>query len=308
MAQGTGCGGAFGRRGVYRVADHTIRGTPPKGTCSHMAKPLVVVESPAKAKTISKFLGDALRRARLGGPRRRPARRRAWPSTSTTGSSPPTSSPSAGKQVVKDLRGGAEGRQRALSRDRRRPRGRGDQLAPARAPQAEGAREADGVPRDHRGRHRPRGRQPARHRLRPRRRRRDPADPRPALRLRGVAGAVAPGQPRPVGRPGAEPVDPPDRRARARAHRVRRRRLLGHRRSSPAPPPSFEATLVAVDGTRVATRQGLRRRRPGRPATWSRSTRRAPAALADGARRRPTFTRPQRRGEAVPLVAASRRS
>ena len=151
-----------------------------------------------------------LRRPRLGRPRRRPpvegaGRRRRQRLQADLRAD---RARQAGRQGPA---GGAEGRQRAVPRDRRGPRGRGDQLAPPRAPQAEGAGEADGVPRDHRGRHRPRRQQPARHRLRARRRRRDPPHPRPAVRLRGVARAVAAGQPGPVRGPGAEPVDPPDR-------------------------------------------------------------------------------------------------
>ncbi len=103
-------------------------------------------------------------------------------------------------------------------------------MAPPRAPQAPGAGEADGVPRDHPVRHRGSSRQPEGHRLRARRRRRDEAGPRPALRVRGIAGAVAAHQPRAVGGPGPEPDDPPHRPARARAHGVRVGRLLGHRR------------------------------------------------------------------------------
>ena len=112
-------------------------------------------------------------------------------------------------------------------------------------------------------------RQPARHRLRPRRRRRDPPHPRPAVRLRGVAGPVAAGQPRPVGRARPEPLDPPDRRTRARTHRVRVGRLLGHR------PPHRHRPGVRCQARRRRRhegrhRQGLRRprsreRQGGRP-------------------------------------------
>ena len=45
-------------------------------------------------------------------------------------------------------------------------------------------------------------------------------------------------------------------------------------------------TLVAVDGTQGRHRQGLRRRRPARRQRRRRSTRRGPAALADGLDRR----------------------
>ena len=194
-----------------------------------MPKPLVVVESPAKAKTLSKFLGnDYDVRASVGHVADLPSK--GLNIDVDNGFKPTYELTERGKTVIKELQGRAEGRLGALSRDRRRPRGRGHLVAPPRVPEAEGAREADGVPRDHQVGDRPRRQQPAQPRLRPRRRRRDPPHPRPALRLRGVAGALAPCQPRPVGRSRAEPVGPPDRRARARTDRLRVRRLLGHRR------------------------------------------------------------------------------
>ena len=167
-----------------------------------------------------------------------------------------------GKEVVKELQGGPEGRQRALPRHRRRPRGRGHLVAPPRAAEAQGAGQADGVPRDHQVRHRPRRGQPPWHRLRPGRRGRDPPHPRPPLRLRGLAGAVAPGQPRPVGRPGAEPVDPPRRRARARAHARSSPPATGTSSSSPATAPSFIGHARRPRRHQGRHRQGLRRRRP----------------------------------------------
>ena len=87
----------------------------------------------------------------------------------------------------------------------------------------------------------------ARHR--PRRRPRDPPHPRPPLRLRGLAGALAQGRARPLGRPRAVRRDPARRRPRARAPRLRRRVVLGpdrparrrsrrQRRSTPSSPAS----------------------------------------------------------------------
>ncbi len=64
-------------------------------------------------------------------------------------------------------------------------------------------------------------RQHPRHRHRPRRRAGDPPHPRPPLRLRGLAGALAQGRPRPLRRPRAVRGDPTRRRPRARAPRLR---------------------------------------------------------------------------------------
>ena len=101
--------------------------------------------------------------------------------------------------------------------------------------------------------------EPARHRPGPGRRAGDPPHPRPALRLRGLPGAVEEGHAEAVGGPGAVGRHPDRRRARARADGVpsppaywdiaadprRRRRRRRRARSRRA--------LVAVDGDRVAT-------------------------------------------------------
>ena len=94
----------------------------------------------------------------------------------------------------------------------------------------------------------------ARHRAR--RRAGDPPHPRPPLRLRGLAGALAQGRSRPLGRSRAVGGDPPRRRPRARAARLRLGRVLGpdRRRFAPeASGSSFEAKLVRLGGERVAS-------------------------------------------------------
>ncbi len=70
---------------------------------------------------------------------------------------------------------------------------------------------------------------PARHRHGPRRGPGGAADPRPALRLRGLPGAVEEGHVRPVRRPGAVGGDPAGGRPGARADGVPHRVVLGPR-------------------------------------------------------------------------------
>jgi DNA topoisomerase I len=85
-----------------------------------MSKPLVIVESPAKAKTITKFLGDAFDvRASVGHVADLPSKGLAV--DVDNGFKATYELTERGKQVVKDLRAALEGRQRALSRHRRGP-------------------------------------------------------------------------------------------------------------------------------------------------------------------------------------------
>ena len=264
-----------------------------------MARPLVIVESPAKAKTISRFLGGEFDvRASVGHVADLPSKGLAV--DVDNGFKPTYELTPRGKDVVKELRAALKDAVGAVPGHGRGSRGRGHLVAPPRSPEAEGAREADGVPRDHPLGHRARRGQPPGHRLRAGRRGRDPAHPRPALRLRGVAGAVAAGEPWPVGGAGAEPLDPPHRPARAGAHGLRGRRLLGHRR------PDGHGTGVHRHPRRGRRhqgghRQGLRFRRPalrqrrgarrgGRPRAGRRADRAGPR-------------RPLGRGAAVPVVA-----
>ena len=87
----------------------------------------------------------------------------------------------------------------------------------------------DGLPRDHQAGDPRRGREPARDQRRPRRGPGGAPHPRPPLRLRGLPGAVEEGHVRPVRRPRPVRRDPPGRRPRARADAVPRRVLLGPR-------------------------------------------------------------------------------
>ncbi len=83
----------------------------------------------------------------------------------------------------------------------------------------------------------------------------DAADPRPALRLRGLARALEEGDAPAVGRPRPVGRDPAGRRARARADGVRLGRVLGHRgqlRPRPASPPGSSRS-TASGSRRVAT-------------------------------------------------------
>ena len=175
-----------------------------------MAKPLVVVESPAKAKTISKFLGDAFDvRASVGHVADLPSKGLAV--DVDNGFKPTYELTERGKQVIKDLKAALkDASELYLATDEDRE-GEAiswhllEHLKPKVPVKRMVFHEITAAAIDHAVNN------PREHRLRPRRRRRDAPHPRPAVRLRGVAGAVAPGQPGPVGRPRAEPVDPPDR-------------------------------------------------------------------------------------------------
>jgi len=150
-------------------------------------KPLVIVESPAKAKTISKFLGSRVRRARLGRPTSPTCRGKGTgPSIVDNGFKPTYELTERGKTVIKDLRilmKDASELYLATDEDRR---GRSHQAWHLpRVPQAEDPREADGGSTEitkaaHRARRSPTPRGP---RLRPGRCRRDSSHPRPSVRV-----------------------------------------------------------------------------------------------------------------------------
>ena len=148
-----------GRRERAKVAGNSSE------SGSFMAKPLVIVESPAKAKTLARFLGDAVpHRGQLrtcagpagegvrgAGRRSASCRGAAWAWMWTAISSRITSFRPTRRNRCQALKARAEGRLGAVPGDRPRPRRRVHQLAPARDPQAEGAGPPHRVPRDHRG-------------------------------------------------------------------------------------------------------------------------------------------------------------
>ena len=125
--------------------------------------------------------------------------------------------------------GRAQGRERALPRDRRGPRGGGHLVAPARGAQAQGAGQADGVPRDHPRSDRRGHRQLARPRHEAGGGPGGPAHPRPPRGLRGVERRLPSHRTRHVGGARAERRHPSRRRPRAGAHGVPLRFVLGPR-------------------------------------------------------------------------------
>ena len=244
-----------------------------------MPKPLVIVESKTKADTIGRFLGrDYTVMASVGHIRDLP--RKGLAIDVQNHFQPEYVISPEKTKVVGSLRQRAQGRRRALPRDGRGSRGRGDRVAPARGVEAEGGLpgQAHGVPRDHRGGDRGSDRASPRPRHEARRGAGRPAGPRPARGLRGLAGAVAPGGRRALRGPGPERGDPAGRRARARAHGLPRRGLLG-----PGRP---------VRGARRDVQRASRRaRQPPRrdePRLRSRHRRRSPRAPARCTCARPT--------------------
>ena len=81
----------------------------------------------------------------------------------------------------------------------------------------------------------------------------DPAHPRPALRLRGLAGAVAQGDAEAVRRASAVGGHPHHRAARARADGVRVRVLLGSRRHAVTTVGASRAAIAAAAALRGPT-------------------------------------------------------
>ena len=123
---------------------------------------LVIVESPAKAKTIAGYLGDGyVVESSIGHIRDLPNRAADIPAAvkkepwARLGVNVDDDVPAAVRRRSRQeeegrrAEAGAEGRDRAPTRDGRGSRGRGDRLASARGLEAQGPRQADGVPRDH---------------------------------------------------------------------------------------------------------------------------------------------------------------
>ena len=193
-----------------------------------MPKPLVIVESPAKAKTISKFLGGAFDvRASIGHVADLPSK--GLNIDVDNGFKPTYELTDRGKQVVKDLRAALkDASELYLATDEDRE-GEAiswhllEYLNPKVPVKRMVFHEITQAAIDHAVNN---PRQIDYGLV-------DAAETRRILdrlvRVRGVAGALAAGQPRPLRGRVQSPAIRLDRRARAGADRVRQRRLLGHR-------------------------------------------------------------------------------
>ena len=128
-----------------------------------MSKKLVIVESPAKAKTIAGYLGgDFVVESSIGHIRDLPNRASDVPKEMRAkygtmgvaiedGFEPYYIVDPDKKRIVTELRRKLKDADELSARDGRGPGGRGDRVASARGAEAEGARPADGLPRDHPG-------------------------------------------------------------------------------------------------------------------------------------------------------------
>ena len=150
-----------------------------------------------------------------------------------------------------------------------------------------------------------------RHRRQPRERPGGAPHPRPARRLRRLEGALARARRRALGGPGPVRRGAPRRRARARAHRVSVRDLVGDRRDAwrePArasTPGSPSSTARASRTGRTSTSTGRSRDRPRR-ASSRRATRRS-WPPGSSARRSPSPRSPPHRAPSAPGRRSSRR-
>ena len=191
---------------------------------------LVIVESPAKARTISKFLGPNYTiEASIGHIRDLPQgakeipeeyKKEDWAYLGVDvnhGFRARLCHPSREGPAGPKTQESAEGRQRTLSGHRRRPRRGGHQLASLRGLEAASARPQAGFPRNHRRRDPQRAEESA-----PDRRESGPGpggspDRRSPLRLRRVPSAVEKDSPAAVRRSRTERGRPADCRARTSA-------------------------------------------------------------------------------------------
>ena len=185
---------------------------------------------------------------------------------------------------------------RAPARDGRRPRGRGDRLASDGGAEAEGSGAPDGLPRDHPRRDRARARRDARRRPAARRRAGDAAHPRPALRLRGLAGPLEEDHARSFRRPRAVRRDAARRRARARADEVRVVGVVGPRGDLRSRVVRGAARRARRKARRAGSRLRAGRKAEGRGRA---AARRVGSARARRAARGRVVQRLARRAEAV---------
>ena len=222
-----------------------------------MSRPLVIVESPAKAKTIARHLGGGYDvRASIGHIADLPTK--GLGVDVDNGFQPQWELTSRGKDVVKELRALLKDASRAVPGHGRGPRGRDHLVAPPAAPEAQGAGEADGVPRDHPVGDQRRRRQSARPRRGPGRRGRDSSDPRSA-RTAGRCHRCCGGGSTAAWPPGGSRAPPPASSSSVNVTGWRSSpRPTGTSRPSWPPSPSFTATLATVRRDQGGDGQGLR--------------------------------------------------
>ena len=279
-----------------------------------MAKSLVIVESPAKAKTINKYLGRGLSREGLGGARHAICPRASSASTSRTTSSPSTrsstarrrSSPSC-RRRPKAGRHGLSWRPTPTARARRSPG-----TSPRSSAPVNDEHPPRPVQRDHQEARSPRRiEHPARARPEQVRRAAGAPHPRPAGRLQDQPAALGEGAPRAVGRAravGGGAADRASASARsgpscrrstgrstrdARGQRTRRRSRPGSSSvdGEKAEPKSRRDEAGA--GRRPSSRGAALDRRQGRAQGAARATRRrrsSPRKLQQEAARKLGFT------------------
>ena len=320
---------AFRRPDVRAATNPLHVAAGPRWTRGAGGRKLVIVESPAKAKTIAGYLGrDFDVEASVGHIRDLPEPVRRCP---------PEMKKGPFGQFGVDVDNGFEAyyvvdadkkkkvaelkrlsrTPTSSTRHRRGPRGRGHRLAPARGAQAQGARSSGWC--STRSPRRPssaRSTTPATSTPPSSTPRRPGASSTgsTATRSRRCCGARSG---RPVRRPRAVRGDADGRRAGARADGVRPRVLLGrrgrvHPESSPAPrrADAFTARLTAVDGDRVATGRDFADNGELKPRRSSTSTRPSASAIAEAVQAAPVAVtsvqeKPYTRRPAAPFTTST---